>query len=295
MSIDNGMNGRPPSPPPSQSSSPAQKRLAHSASQNKPAPQNKSASQRKPGQRPVRPQKSQAASQAASQAGSPAKMAGNKAGSKNAAARNSVPGLGAIMKRNEYYRDGYRSLQRIALIQSVVIIGLILAMFFVINVHQPENRYFATTEDGRLVPMITLRQPNLSNPALLSWVAQGATEIMTFGFHDYEQRLQEASRYFTKPGWASFAQALKTSRIIETVQTNQQVVTAAPRSAPIILSESVVEGRYQWVVQMPMKLTFQSGSKIDTRNWVVVLSIVRMPQLGNPNGLGIQQWIARSG
>ena len=206
-----------------------------------------------------------------------------------------LAGLGTIMKRNEYYRDGYRALQRIAFIQSIVIIGLILAHFFVINVHQPENRYFATTEDGRLVPMIPLSQPNLSNPALLSWVAQGATEIMTFGFHDYQERLQEASRYFTKQGWSSFSDALTASRIIETIQQNQQVVTAAPRSAPIILQEQLVNGQYQWTVQMPMKLTFQSGSKIDTRNWVVVLKVVRVPQLGNPNGLGIEQWVARSG
>lgn len=206
-----------------------------------------------------------------------------------------VGGLGVIMKRNEFYRDGYRSWQRIALIQTFVIVGLILAHFFVVNVHQPENRYFATTEDGRLVPMVPLSQPNLSNPALLSWVAQGATEIMTFGFHDYQLRLQEASRYFTKPGWSSFSTALGASRIIETIQQNQQVVTAAPRSAPIIVSERLVNGQYQWTVRMPMKLTFQSGSKIDTRNWVVTLNIVRVPQLGNPNGLGIQQWIAQAG
>ena len=206
-----------------------------------------------------------------------------------------ISGLGTVMKRNEYYRDGYRSLQRIALIQSVVIVGLILAHFFVINVHQPENRYFATTEDGRLVPMIPLSQPNLSNPALLSWAAQGATEIMTFGHHDYQKRLQEASRYFTKKGWSNFSDALTASRIIEAIQEKQQVVTAAPRSAPIILQEQLVNGQYQWTVQLPMKLTFQSGSKIDTRNWVVILKVVRVPQLGNPNGLGIKQWVARSG
>lgn len=206
-----------------------------------------------------------------------------------------ISGLGTIMKRNEYYRDGYRSLQRVALIQSVVIIGLIFALFFVINVHQPENRYFATTEDGRLVPMLPLSRPNLTNPALLSWAAQAGTETMTFGFHDYQRRLQEASRYFTKTGWQSFSEALQRSRIIETIEQNQQVLTAAPRSAPIILNESIVNGRYQWIVQMPVKLTFQSGSKIDTRNWIVDIIIVRVPQLGNPNGLGIESWQARTG
>ena len=210
-------------------------------------------------------------------------------------AKGNISGLGVVMKRNEYYRDGFRSLQKVAFIQSVVIIALIAAHFFVINVHQPENRYFATTEDGRLVPMLALSEPNLSNPALLSWVAQAATEVMTFGFHDYQNRLQESSRYFTTQGWVSFSTALDNSRIIETIEQSQQVVTAAPRSAPIILQESVVNGQYQWSVQLPMKLTFQSGSKVDSRNWIVTINVVRVPQLGNPNGLGIKQWIARPG
>src|SRR5690606_34995798 len=111
------------------------------------------------------------------------------------AASNS--GLGQVVLRNEYYRDGYRMALRIAVVQSFIILGLIGAMFFVIQVHQPENRFFATTEDGRVIPMVALNQPNLSSPALLSWVAQAATEVMTFGFNDYRRRLQEASRTFT--------------------------------------------------------------------------------------------------
>ncbi len=61
-------------------------------------------------------------------------------------------GLGRVVVRNEFYRDGYRLALRVAVIQSIVIFGLIGAMFFIIHVHQPENRYFATTEDGRLIP-----------------------------------------------------------------------------------------------------------------------------------------------
>lgn len=210
-------------------------------------------------------------------------------------ASGNMSGLGMTIKRNEFYRDSYRAMQRIAFFQSLIIIALIAAHFFVIKVHQPENRYFATTDDGRLVPMVPLREPNLSSPALLSWVAQAATEIMTFGFHDYENRLQESSRYFTTRGWDSFSTALGNSRIIEKIKDSQQVVTAAPRSAPIILQERIVNDRYEWIVQLPMKLTFQSGSKIETRDWLVTINVVRVPQLGNPNGLGIQQWIAQPG
>ena len=203
--------------------------------------------------------------------------------------------LGKVVLRNEYYRDGYRLALRVSVVQSFIILGLIAAMFFVIHVHQPENRYFATTEDGRLIPMVSLTQPNLSNPALMSWVAQAATEVMTFGFNDYRRRLQEASRNFTRRGWESFTGALQAARIIESVEANSQVISAAPRGAPVLQSEGVVNGQYQWIVQIPMVLSYQSGSKTRADNWIVTLVVVRVPRLESPNGVGIAQWVAIQG
>lgn len=206
--------------------------------------------------------------------------------------QDNTSGLGTVIIRNEFYRDGYRSLLRIAIIQSLVILGLLGAMYFVINVHQPQDRYFATTEDGRLVPMIALSEPNLSAPALMSWVAQASTEVMTFGFNDYRRRLQEASRNFTRRGWESFTQALQKSRIVEMMESNQQVVTAAPQGAPILESEGLVAGRYQWVVQLPLVVTYQSGARTQTDSLMVTVVVVRVPRLESPNGVGIEQWIA---
>lgn len=201
-------------------------------------------------------------------------------------------GLGTVVIRNEFYRDGYRSLLKMTLIQSAVILSLVGAMYYIIQVNKPQNLYFATTEDGRLIPMVPLSQPNLSTPALMSWVAQATTEVMTFGFNDYRRRLQESSRNFTKRGWESFTQALQRSRIIEMVEVNQQIITAAPKGAPILQSEGLVAGRYQWIVEIPLVLTYRSGAKTSNTGLLVTVTIVRVPRLESANGVGIEQWIA---
>tara|TARA_X000000950_G_scaffold82401_1_gene103695 strand:- start:5782 stop:6495 length:714 start_codon:yes stop_codon:yes gene_type:complete len=209
-------------------------------------------------------------------------------------AKPDLKGLSKVVVRNEFYRDGYRTLLRLALLQGVVIICLIGSLYLVIQVNQPENKYFATTEDGRLVPMVPLSEPNLSSPALMSWTAQAATEVMTFGFNDYRRRLQESSRNFTRRGWESFTQALQRSRIIEMVEASQQVVTAAPQGAPIIVKEGLSAGRYQWRIQVPLILTYQSGARTRSDRLLVTLVVVRMPRLESPNGIGIEQWIAQA-
>lgn len=210
----------------------------------------------------------------------------------NTANTDTSSGLGTVVVRNEFYRDGYRSLLKMTLIQSLVIVGLIGAIYYTIKVNQPQHFYFATTEDGRLVPMVPLSQPNLSTPALMSWVAQSTTGVMTFGFNDYRRRLQESSRSFTKRGWESFTQALQRSRIIEKVEAHQQIITAAPKGAPVLSSEGLVAGRYQWVVEIPLILTYMSGPRTHNQQMLVTVVVVRVPRLESPNGIGIEQWIA---
>lgn len=222
--------------------------------------------------------------------------AGNVSSTDEAGAKIEAEGnLATVVIRNEFYRDGYLTILKLALLQTFIILGLIGTMLFVIHIHQPENRYFATTEDGRLIPMVALNEANLSTPAMMSWVAQATTEVMTFGFNDYRRRLQESSRNFTRRGWESFSKALQASRIIEMVDASQQVVTATPRGAPTLVSEGVVQGRYQWIVEMPVILTYQSGTQKRSDNLRIKLVIVRVSRLESPNGIGIEQWVAVPG
>jgi intracellular multiplication protein IcmL len=76
------------------------------------------------------------------------------------------------------------------------------------------------------------------------------------------------------------------------VEQNQQVVTSAPQGAPIVQKEGIVNGRYQWTVQLPLVLSYQAGAKTRDDSLLVTLVVVRVPRLESPNGIGIEQWIA---
>ena len=201
--------------------------------------------------------------------------------------------LEAVVTRNLYYRDGYRNLIKIAVIEGVAIVLLIAALVVTISVSRPQDRFFATTADGRLIRMTPLNEPNLNDSALIAWASRAAVDVMTFGFHDYQRRLQEASTYFTRRGWQSFTTALEASRIMETVEKSQQVVTATPKSAPVIIQQGLVNGVYRWIIEMPLIVTYQSGTARQSDTMNIRLTIVRVSTLDSPNGVGIQQWIGR--
>jgi len=201
--------------------------------------------------------------------------------------------LVSVVTRNEFYRDGFRKMINLAIFEAIIIVGLILTLIVYINNSKAQDRYFATTADGRIMQLVPLDRPNMSEAALMSWVSQAATDVMTFGYHDHVKQLQSASRYFTRTGWDSFTSALQRARIVESVKTLQQVVTAVPRSAPVLLRRGVVGGRYRWEVQLPIAVTYKGATEGRTDNLLLTLLIERVSALENPDGVGIDQWIAQ--
>ncbi|HBH25894.1 MAG TPA: type IV secretion protein IcmL [Rhodospirillaceae bacterium] len=200
-------------------------------------------------------------------------------------------GLGQVLLRNAFYRDGYRALLSIALVQGVALLLLVVALATVALTKKTQDIYFATTQDGRLIRMMPLNEPNLSDAALLSWAAQAASEALTFGHNDYRRRLQEAQRHFTKAGWDSFTKGLEASDLIPRLEANNQVLTTVPSQAPMIESQGPMNGMYTWVVQIPVVLTYQSGNIRDPHRYTLRVVIVRVPELESPYGVGIQKFV----
>lgn len=201
--------------------------------------------------------------------------------------------LETVVMRNSFYRDGYRFWMKLSFAQAIAIVLLLASLAITIAVSRPQDRFFATTADGRLIRMMPLNEPNMNDAALISWAARAASDVMTFGFHDYQRRLQESSAYFTRRGWQTFSEALEKSRLMETVEKAQQVVTAVPQKAPTIIQQGLTNGIYRWVVELPLVVTYQSGTAQQSDILNVQLVIVRTSTLDSPSGVGIQQWVGR--
>jgi intracellular multiplication protein IcmL len=139
---------------------------------------------------------------------------------------------------------------------------------------------------------IPLDKPNMPNTYILAWASLALSDIFTFGFNNTDFRLGLASNYFTEPGWEDFAKILKDRKIIDNIRRQQQIVTASPNTAPILQSENVVNGIRQWVIQVPMNLTYQAGSKVMNSKVLVTLVIVRSADPKYPYGIAINQMVA---
>lgn len=199
--------------------------------------------------------------------------------------------LETVALRNNFYRDSYRRVV-LALLFAMGIIVILAGGIIYLVTHPPQPKYFATTIDGRIQPLIALDKPNLSQAAVLQWTQQAAIAAYTYNFVNYRQELQAASAFFTTRGWQSFMKALEASNNLSTVLQKKLVLTAVATGAPVILQKGILNGIYSWRIQLPMLVTYQSASQISQQNFTATILVVRISTLNNPKGIGIAEFNA---
>lgn len=199
-----------------------------------------------------------------------------------------------VSMRNDFYRDSYKKVLFVLFIS----IGFNFALASVVSfmvMNPPKPKYFATSINGRVTPLVALDMPNQSDSAVLQWVNQAAIAAYTYNFLNYRNQLKAASSYFTTDGWKQFLLALSGSNALDTVKQEKLIVSAVATKAPVILQKGVVNGSYSWRVQLPILVSYQSASQSRQQTKVVTLLVTRISTLSSPRGIGIAQYIDKTG
>ena len=199
--------------------------------------------------------------------------------------------VATVLNRNAFYRDGYRLLLRISMIQLAVIVLLIATLVGLIFTVHTRQIYFATTSDGRIIPIVPLSEPYRSQADVVTWAAGTAQDVMRFDYADFRARLQQVSANFTPSGWESFNKALKDSNILEAIQARKLVLSLNLNAAPEITSADVRGGIYTWDMRMPVTIKFDGAEPPQPISATLLLRIVRVSTLQNPDGISIEQWV----
>jgi len=201
--------------------------------------------------------------------------------------------LKLVKLRSDFYRDSYRKVV-VSLLGAVVIIIALVGIIFFLIASKPSPKYFATTDSGRIIPLIPLDQPNLSEHNVLQWASNALISVYSFDFVHYQKTFQENRQYFTNRGWQSFMNALEEAKTIETVKDRKLIVSAVLNGTPIISNQYILRGRYTWEAQIPILVSFQ-GTQAYSDNLMATLKIQRVSTLDNKYGIGIAEIVMQRG
>ena len=191
------------------------------------------------------------------------------------------------ISRHETYQKAFG----VSAIANLVMAGctvLSLAMAWSAWSSQPEPRYFATREDGGIIPLVAVSQPFLNNGQVTNFAVQAVTRSLTMDFKNWREDLAEASEYFQRPdGWNNFLAALQESGTLQFIQERRLISNAVANGAVIVDDGIDSRGRYSWTVQIPLKITMESASERSVEDMMAEVVVSRLPTWESPTAVGI--------
>ncbi len=201
----------------------------------------------------------------------------------------------SVLLRAEAYRFAYYRMSMIALAVTAIAVVSVAATV-VLAVSRPSPVYFATNSDGSITRLMPLEQPALSPAAVANFATEAATRALTYSFSNYRAEFEDMKPYFAIPeGWNSFVDALNRSGQIDLVKKQRLNTTAIAQRAVILREGLDRAGSYQWIVQLPLRVTYQSASQIAGQNFMVTLTLQRMPTHQYPRGIAVFNFNAAPG
>ncbi|HDZ51501.1 hypothetical protein LCGC14_0112300 [marine sediment metagenome] len=191
------------------------------------------------------------------------------------------------LARYETYQKAFRFSAIANVIMAVATVTSI-AMAWGAYSSQPEPRYFATREDGGIIPLVAVSSPFLNNGQVTNFAVEAVTRALTMDFKNWREDLAQASEYFQRPeGWNNFLTAIDSSGTLDFVRNKRLISNAVANGATIIDDGVDARGRYSWTVQIPLKVTFESANERSVEDMMAEVIVSRLPTWESSKAVGI--------
>jgi intracellular multiplication protein IcmL len=198
--------------------------------------------------------------------------------------------LEIVRLRNDFYRDGFYKVF-IALTMAALAVILLGATSFYLYTHKPAPVTFYTDSDLRAFPLHPVTEPYVKQADLIQWVSEVLPASFTFDFADYDKQLKDLQQYYTPKGWAALITQLNTYANAKLIDSTKLFINAGASGTPTIPDQGMVDGRYGWLIQLPLKITYSSLDKRTDTSISLKALVVRVPTTNNLTGLAIDNVI----
>jgi intracellular multiplication protein IcmL len=179
----------------------------------------------------------------------------------------------------------------------VMALSVLLALFSIHDAwewsHPPRPLYFFV--DGHNTPIAAkpLDSPIVDDAELLDWSVKWVLAAYNIDYYRYAEQLNAAGRHYTPTGWSSFANSLNASGNFEKMKHDQLLCFAQAQRAAVIQKTVIVSGRLAYAVQFPMVQTCENTNGHNSMDMMMTAVVVRTDDPDHPDGLAIDQLVAK--
>ena len=118
---------------------------------------------------------------------------------------------------------------------------------------------------------------------------------MSLSPDNFKKELQDSASYFTKKGYVEFVKAIRRSRTIDQMRSNNVLFleVAIGDFADTSVQLNTEKPYKEWETKLPLELRYVMGEKmkVDKQLATIILRQSSEPQ-NKTSGLGIKQWVS---
>jgi hypothetical protein len=138
----------------------------------------------------------------------------------------------------------------------------------------PATKVVSETADGRIRPLPSLDEPIFSDTHIQNWAAEHIEKAYDLPFTELTKYQTALQKFMMKNTASDFENGLRAAGILDKIRDERRIMKGIRTGLPIITSKGEKNGRYLWVVQMPLTYTFEGASgtpdveKVIVKMWV---------------------------
>lgn len=156
---------------------------------------------------------------------------------------------------------------------------------------------------GNSANITPLHLRHRTNIVMTRWVQQNIPNMLSYKSDVYKTQYEEKIINFSKIGSGEYLKFLQEKNFLKTLETGRYDVAGFIRDYPIILNEGAVDGRYRWLYQINVMVTYiQRGatdytniddSDVISQEFIVTFQLGRSKDAGNEHAMLIETWHAK--
>lgn len=199
---------------------------------------------------------------------------------------------GSLM-RFEVYRRAFHYMSYVTIGMGVATTLAVGTAWWALS-SKPDPLFFIAREDGGVIPIVPVANPYLNDAAVLNFAVEAITNSLTLNFANWRSQLSSSSEFFERPnGWNNFLQALEGSGTLDLIRNRNLVSSVIANGAVIVDRGPDASGRFRWVVQVPITISYQSANESRTESRLAELEITRLPTWQTSRAVGVTRVLIR--
>lgn len=200
-----------------------------------------------------------------------------------------ISGIKERIHQPNFHRDYYHYVLVLLMVVIILMMAAVGAVLYEMY-KRPLPVFYVTNPKAQKMQLTPFDEPNLLPDTILRWASKAAVGAYTFDFYNYRTQINSVRPYFTDDGWQDYLRSVEP--LINRIVENQLFVNGVVSGIPVISNQGPLPGKgYTWRVQIPFLVTYQSANITTKRNFLVIITVVRVSTNINPQGIGIDQFV----